>query len=151
MKNRKKLARANLCRVYLHIHGFITDGENGRIHYKIMKWQKNNKVSISEAQLDSADFIYDDNAKEEEESKVEGITLTEEVLLTCGFEYINPDNKAIGMLSPDDGRGNRNRIMYFDSNFRMILNTWNYMPINYIHEVQNLYFAIANKELNIQL
>lgn len=69
MKNRKKLAIAILCRAYLHIHGFITDGENGRIHYKIMKWQKNNKVSISEAQLDSADFIYDDNAKEEEENK----------------------------------------------------------------------------------
>jgi hypothetical protein len=67
MKNRKKLAIAILCRAYLHIHGFITDGENGRIHYKIMKWQKNNKVSISEAQLDSADFIYDDNAKEAEE------------------------------------------------------------------------------------
>lgn len=93
----------------------------------------------------------DGTFREEEESKVEGITLTEEVLLTCGFEYINPDNKAIGMLSPDDGRGNRNRIKYFDSNFRMILNTWDYMPINYIHEVQNLYFAIANKELNIQL
>lgn len=44
-------------------------GENGRIHYKIMKWQDENKVSISEAQLDSADFIYDDNAKEEEENK----------------------------------------------------------------------------------
>ena len=69
MKNRKKLAIANLCRVYLHIHGFITDGENGRIHYKIMKWPDENKVSISEAQLDSADFIYDDNAKEEEENK----------------------------------------------------------------------------------
>lgn len=93
----------------------------------------------------------DGTFREEEEDKVEGISLTEEVLLTCGFEYINPDNKAIGMLSPDDGRGNRNRIKYFDSNFRMILNTWDYMPINYIHEVQNLYFAIANKELNIQL
>jgi hypothetical protein len=66
MKNRKKLAIANLCRVYLHIHGFITDSENRRIHNKIMKWQNENKVSISEAQLDSADFIYDDNAKEEE-------------------------------------------------------------------------------------
>ena len=31
-----------------------------------MKWQDKNKVSISEAQLDSVDFIYDDNAKEEE-------------------------------------------------------------------------------------
>lgn len=31
-----------------------------------MKWQDKNKVSISEAKLDSADFIYNDNAKEEE-------------------------------------------------------------------------------------
>lgn len=67
MKNRKKLAIAILCRAYLHIHGFITDSENRRIHNKIMKWQNENKVSISEAQLDSADFIYDDNAKEKEE------------------------------------------------------------------------------------
>lgn len=69
MENRKKLAIAKLCRAYLHIHGFITDSENRRIHNKIMKWQDENKVSISEAQLDSADFIYDDNAKEEEEDK----------------------------------------------------------------------------------
>lgn len=89
--------------------------------------------------------------REEEEDKVEGIPLTEEILLNCGFEYINPDNKSYGMLSPDDGKGNKQRIMYFDTNFRMILNTWNYRPINYIHEVQNLYFAITNKELNIQL
>ena len=93
----------------------------------------------------------DGTFREEEESKVEGIPLTEEILLNCGFEYVNPDNKAIGMLSPDDGKGNKQRIMYFDTNFRMILNTWNYRPINYIHEVQNLYFAITNKELNIQL
>lgn len=66
MKNRKKLAIAILCRAYLHIHGFIADSENERIHNKIMKWQDKNKVSISEAQLDSVDFIYDDNAKEEE-------------------------------------------------------------------------------------
>lgn len=93
----------------------------------------------------------DGTFREEEESKVEGIPLTEEVLLTCGFEYINSDNKMCGMLSPDDGQGKKQRIMYFDNNFRTILNTWNYMPINYIHEVQNLYFAITNKELNIQL
>lgn len=35
----------------------------------------------------------DGTFREEEESKVEGIPLTEEVLLTCGFEYINSDNK----------------------------------------------------------
>ena len=31
-----------------------------------MEWQDKNKVSISKAQLDSADFVYDDNTKEEE-------------------------------------------------------------------------------------
>lgn len=66
MENRKKLAIATLCHAYLNIHGFITPVENRRIHNKIMKWQDKNKVSISEVQLDSTDFIYDDDAKEEE-------------------------------------------------------------------------------------
>lgn len=66
MENRKKLAIATLCRAYLNIHGFITPAENKRVFSRILKWGWKNKVSISEAQLDSADFIYDDNAKEEE-------------------------------------------------------------------------------------
>lgn len=66
MGNRRKLAILVLCRSYLHVNGFITEAENRRIHNKIMKWQDKNKVSISEAQLDSVDFVYDDNAKEEE-------------------------------------------------------------------------------------
>lgn len=67
MENRRKLAIATLCRAYLNIHGFITPAENRRVSSRILKWGWKNKVSISEAQLDSADFIYDDNAKEEEE------------------------------------------------------------------------------------
>ena len=66
MENRKKLAIATICRAYLNIHGFITPAENRRIHNKIMEWQDKNNVSISKAQLDSADFVYDDNTKEEE-------------------------------------------------------------------------------------
>lgn len=67
MENRRKLAIATLCRAYLNIHGFITPAENRRIHNRIMEWQDKNKVSISEEQLDSADFIYDDNAKGEDD------------------------------------------------------------------------------------
>lgn len=67
MENRRKLALLNLCRSFLNVHGFITEVENKRIHNKIMKWQDKNKISISEAQLNSVGFIYDDNAKEEEE------------------------------------------------------------------------------------
>lgn len=67
MENRRKLALLNLCRSFLNVHGFITPAENTRIHNRIMKWQDKNDISISEAQLYSVDFIYDDNAKEEEE------------------------------------------------------------------------------------
>lgn len=89
--------------------------------------------------------------REEEETKVEGIPLTEEILLNCGFEYINPDNKAAGFISMNYGNGNRCRIAFLNNHFKMPLNTWNYISIKYIHELQNLYFTIANKELNIQL
>lgn len=93
----------------------------------------------------------DGSFREEEETKVECIPLTEEILLNCGFEYVNPDNKSCGMLSPDDGKGNRHRIMCFDNEFRMVLNTWNYLPLKYVHELQNLFFSFTKKELNIQL
>lgn len=66
MENRRKLAIATLCRSYLNVHGFITPEENRRVFDRILKWANKNKISISEAQLDSADFIYDDSAKEEE-------------------------------------------------------------------------------------
>lgn len=67
MENRRKLAIAILCRSYLKIHGFITPEESERIFSRVLKWAYKNKISISVAQLDSADFVYDDNAKEEEE------------------------------------------------------------------------------------
>ncbi|XUU34639.1 hypothetical protein ACRHG2_16510 [Bacteroides fragilis] len=67
MENRRKLAIANMCRFFLHYHGFITDSENQKVHQRIMKWQDKNKVFISEAQLESVDFTYDDNAKEKED------------------------------------------------------------------------------------
>ena len=67
MENRRKLALLNLCRSFLNVHGFITPAENRRIHNRIMKWQDKNRVFISDAQLESVNFVYDDNAKDEEE------------------------------------------------------------------------------------
>lgn len=67
MEDRRKLALLNLCRSFLNVNGFITEAENERIHNRIMKWQDKNKISISEAQLYSSGFIYDDNAKEEDD------------------------------------------------------------------------------------
>lgn len=66
MENRRKLAIAILCYSYLCTHGFITQEESERIFSRILNWTYKNKISISVAQLDSVDFVYDDNAKEEE-------------------------------------------------------------------------------------
>ena len=67
MENRRKLALLNLCRSFLNVHGFITPAENRRIQNRNMKYQDKNKDFISDAQLESVNFVYDDNAKEEEE------------------------------------------------------------------------------------
>lgn len=67
MENRRKLAITNLCRGFLRIQGFLTDSENEKIYQRILNWQDENEVEITEEQLLSADFTYDDNAKEEEE------------------------------------------------------------------------------------
>lgn len=66
MENRRKLAIAILCYSYLCTHGFIKQEESERIFSRILNWTYKNKISISVAQLDSVDFVYDDNAKEEE-------------------------------------------------------------------------------------
>lgn len=67
MENRRKLAIANLCRGFLHVHGFLADTENEKVHNRILDWQDENEVEITEEQMDSVDFTYDDNAANERE------------------------------------------------------------------------------------
>lgn len=93
----------------------------------------------------------DGTFKEEEEGKVEGIPLTAEILLNCGFEYINTDYKETGMVSPPDEFSNRYRIVHLKNDFKLFLKTWNWISVKYVHEFQNLFFAIARMNLNIQL
>lgn len=64
-RKRENLAKADFCRRFLHIQGFLSDQENEKVHNRIMKWQDKNKVAISEEQLLSVDISYDDDAKEE--------------------------------------------------------------------------------------
>lgn len=63
---RQELAAVNFCREYLHIHGFLTDTENEKVHKRIGKYQDRNRIGISEAQLLSVELKYDDNAKDED-------------------------------------------------------------------------------------
>ena len=60
---RSQLAKAVLCKDFLHINEFMTDAENDKILNRIKKFQDKNKIEISEAQLDSANLTYNDRAK----------------------------------------------------------------------------------------
>lgn len=64
---REELAIATFCRTYLHIHGFLSDTEDGNVHKRLIKHQDRNRIEISEAQLLSVDITYNDNAKDEDE------------------------------------------------------------------------------------
>ena len=60
---RSQLAKAVLCKELLYMNSFTTDAENDKILNRIKKFQDKNKIEISEAQLDSANLIYNDRAK----------------------------------------------------------------------------------------
>lgn len=64
-EKRETLAKADFCRAFLHVQGFLTDAENEKVFQRIRKWQDKHKVGITDAQLWSVEVIYDDNAKED--------------------------------------------------------------------------------------
>lgn len=64
LENRKKVAIANTCRMYLYYNDFITEKQNEQINKKTKRFQEKNKVSINMEQLSSVDYVYNDNAKD---------------------------------------------------------------------------------------
>lgn len=63
LEKRKKLAIANSSRMFLYFNNFITEKQNEIIHEKIKRHQDKNKVKISCEQLNSVDYVYNDNPK----------------------------------------------------------------------------------------
>lgn len=72
------------------------------------------------------------------------IPLTEELLLKCGFEYVKPYGyrMILGCFIKDDLETNG---YYFRWNGQTL------KLIHYVHDLQNLYFALTNQELTINL
>lgn len=64
LENRKKVAIANTCRMYLYYNGFITEKQNEQTNKKIKKFQEKKNEAISMEQLSSVDYVYNDNAKD---------------------------------------------------------------------------------------
>lgn len=97
----------------------------------------------------------DGTFREEEEGKVEGIPLTAEILLNCGFEKINHISGYIFYSFDRNYKREKFAYMpldvYLNPNYAKIANFTVRNNIEYVHQLQNLFYAINGKELNIQL
>ncbi len=71
--------------------------------------------------------------------RVFGIPLTEEILLKCVFKF---KDKGFSDLSVSYGLATET-IHFVIGNY--------YKKLNYLHELQNLYFALTNEELIVNL
>jgi hypothetical protein len=73
------------------------------------------------------------------------ILLTEEILLKCGFED-ETDNQPfdLGVRTYDNGT------ISIDSNFEVGLGRNSHF-VKYLHQLQNLYYALTGEELKVDL
>jgi hypothetical protein len=86
-------------------------------------------------------------------SEAEGIPLTEEILLKCGFEGI----KETYLYSRREDKGEDGDICVFgeDGKYSLYIfaadDSYSYIGIDItsVHQLQNLYFALTGKELEI--
>ena len=100
-------------------------------------------ISDASVRLSSRNYHYDSfNC-----SEIRPIPLTEEILMRCGAE--NLINSATGRTSFDIGS-----LMFEneEGGFCVFGSEWTIgKPFYYLHQLQNLYFALTGEELNIQL
>lgn len=108
---------------------------------KEKEWFPNSNSSISVICV-SGDFMY--SRFNQYNQFIKPIELTEEILLKCGFvkdEFDNWENETrLGLYKPEE----------FDG----YLSIWGDSTVgecNYLHQLQNLYFALTGQELEINL
>lgn len=87
--------------------------------------------------------------------EVKGIPLTEEILLNCGFEKINHicgySFYSFNRKSLKDKNAYMPLYIYLNPNCAKIADFTVKQNVEYVHQLQNLFFAINGKELNINL
>ncbi len=76
------------------------------------------------------------------------IPLTEEILLKCGFvekkKWFYKEKFLLGYMTTDEN-------LQAEWKFGGVEGTWNLLNIKYVHQLQNLYFALTGEELTINL
>ena len=83
-------------------------------------------------------------------SDIEPIPLTEKILSKCGFEKVNHINNY-SFFSYNRKNGNKNFICDIYENTTRINSYSIGNHVQYLHQLQNLYFALTGKELEVEL
>lgn len=145
----------------------MIDSKDLRIgNYVTDKWYESSKTIIIVESIDdkgiNLEIENDGNYPELSKNWIEpyyifddifGIPLTEDILLKCGFEFYGYGEntvtfkgyrfKEFDLLFLDDD----NRSIEFMNN----INEKVYCNLQFLHQLQNLYFALTNQELEIKI
>lgn len=111
---------------------------------------KGNKIKI-----DSVEISYCEQYKEEFNETFKPIELTEEILLKCGFV-------KCGVMADLTLNISYNRVLCYNHDHETVnmaqhtggfknLRDVHLNKINYLHQLQNLFWCLTGKELNIEL
>ena len=77
------------------------------------------------------------------------IELTEDILLKCGFEVATEDGGVVGSYSYwSNGKIDLNNLGFW---WFVVTTDFHHPRIDYLHQLQNLYFALTQTELEINL
>lgn len=124
-------------------------------YYEASEFNRPNKTVVPQVKQISIDLIYSDEGYEgligRKPEDIKPILLTEEWLIKFGFEIKQTGSNnehwqyVECKLNPQFIIGNRKGYWSFTP-------IWNkdYEPIKYVHQLQNLYFALTGKELEFK-
>ena len=104
---------------------------------------KQGHVIITEIRENNIVKIHDNTSSFYVGTCLKPITLTEEWLIKFGFEWNG--NKFLTIFTPC-GKA----FVYLEDNFFKFVNVTIEIPIKYVHQLQNLYFALTGEELKLK-
>lgn len=124
----------------LRIGNFIKDTESGGV-VRVICFCGDSIATVNEGSVNFATTQYDVDL-----NSCKGVELTEEWLVRFGFSIQKGDwSSATHTVNTDFAINNK-----IDGNWRFTP-IWckDYKPINYVHQLQNLYFALTGEELQL--
>jgi hypothetical protein len=119
---------------------------------RIGNWFCNQKNQPQQVEFFTLEYLCNDNFSPHD--AVNPILITPEILEKCGFDWdnysgkFNLDIKGMGSIDCCNYLTDKTMLVYAGTDMDCAFTT---QPILYLHQLQNLYFALTGEELNYQL